>query len=63
MLQLLILTTVLGCVETPIFSYQVTAAIKGTYLEECWFEIGVLIGVIELDVSFYEANLSMAPTD
>lgn len=41
----------------------VPAAIKGTYLEDRCFEIGVLIVVIELDVSFYEANLSMAPID
>lgn len=62
-LQLLLLIAVLGCVKTPIFSYQIAASIKGTHLKECWLEIGVLLVVIELDVSFYEANLSMTPID
>lgn len=61
--QLLLLIAVLGCVKTPIFSYQIAASMKGTYLEECWLEVGVLIVVIELDASFYEANLSMTPID
>lgn len=50
-----------GYAETPIFSDQLVAAIKGMYLEEFWFEIGVLIIVRELDFSFHEASLSMKP--
>lgn len=35
----LLLTVMLGYVETPIFSYKVSAAIKATYSEECSFEM------------------------
>lgn len=61
MLWLLLLIVVKRYAETTVFSYQLAATIKCMYLEECWFEIGVLIIVRELHFSFHEANLSMKP--
>ena len=47
-----------------VFRYDhFAAAIKDKCLEECWFEIAVLIVVMELDFSFHEASLSMKPID
>lgn len=63
MLQLFRLVVLMGDFEALIFSYQVAAAVKDKYLEECWFEIAVLIVVMELDFSFHEASLSMKPID
>lgn len=61
MLLLLLLIIVKRYAEIPVSSYQPAATIKCMYLEECWFETGVLIIVRELDFSFHEANLSMKP--